>query len=159
MSDGTNVNVDENRDGLPEKTYNLNARQSIEYQNPVKGAHILSNDKIYVVYNEYALHNGKWNGAATELIPLNSYGTNFAVLSFAGILNRGGMLLSATASQDNTHISIDNNWDGTPEITTTLNKGQIWYDLSINAPSRHIWSDKGNKWLYEMIFHIQILGV
>lgn len=141
VNDGTNVNVDENNDGLPEKTYNLNSKQSIAYQNPVKGAHILSNDKIYVVYNEYALHNEKWNGAATELTPVNSYGTNFAVSSFTGYLSTGGMLLSATASQDNTHINIDNNWDGTPETTATLNKGQIWYDLKSNTPSRHIWSE------------------
>jgi len=149
----TDVYIDENKDGYPEHTYSLGAGESTTYTNPVQGAHIWSNDKIYVVYveNWSQPYRGKYGGAATEYIPTTSYGTSFALLDaqVPRYLPENNPRIFIVASEDNTQVNIDFNWDGTDD-SYTLDRGDVWTILWPEGIGRtaHVWSDKAIQVIY-----------
>jgi hypothetical protein len=149
VEDMTNVYIDEDGDDVAEHAYSLDAGASADYPNPVRGAHIWSDNKIYVVYIENWTQdkNGKYGGAATEYIPTGRYGTDYALYHWAsGSLADVNPEIFIVSSEDNTSVNIDWNWDGVPDTDCSgmLNKGDVCttiWDRSVSATA-HVWSDK-----------------
>lgn len=158
INNGTEVYIDENLDGNPEYIYSLNESESVPYQNPDQGTHIWSNEKIYIVYveNWAQAYIGKYGGAAAEYLPTSSFGNDYVV--FDVIKQRGlpenNPRVFILASQDNTQVNVDFNWDGI-DGTKVLNRGEVWTIKWPENPigqgfgwSAHVWSNKGIQVIY-----------
>ncbi|MCP5046908.1 MAG: hypothetical protein GY940_07030 [bacterium] len=157
VDDNTPVTIDENKDGNPEFSYQLNSGESVAYTNPVQGAHIQSDKNIYVVgvENWAAPFIGKYGGAATEYMATSFYGTDYAlfdVRQWREIPENNPRIFIA-ASEDNTHVDIDFGWDGI-DLSNTIGSGDVWavFWPEEIANTAKIKSSKGVQVIYRTDF-------
>ncbi len=138
--DGTTVKVDTNIDDTPEYTFTLNEGDMWENDLPT-GTHIWSTEELTVhQYDDY-----QWDYKEVILPAVRFWDNDYyygGVISFK--LGTNHILI--TAAYDNTYVAIDLDNDGTPDLTNTLNEGQVW-DISAAATTLSGESLPGGRWV------------
>lgn len=155
--DGTRVEIDVNNDGIPEKTYDLNAGEAVAWgvqsvqvgvgpaapwasyyvveDDPRAGAHITSNNPIQV--HAWATHE-HYFGSGYLLLPTEALGTDYYVpfvpCSLPGPDWDDADRIKILSTADSTEVKIDEDNDGVPELTKIMNKGEILVYPEENKP-------------------------
>lgn len=139
----TYIAIDNDTDGLPEKTWILNRGDVATYSNPAEGAHVTANKPVMlVVYNaEPSKESGTWAYTVfpNEMLGVEYYFEGQQMFEATPVSDQ--TRVSIIAIEDQTNVKIDADADEITDITRILNKGET---LKINDPQAglRIQSDK-----------------
>lgn len=129
FGDDTSVEIDEDHDGIPEYSYLVHSGEAVDYSSAVQGAHIMANKKVCVAQTENwaTPFIGKYGGAATEFLPVDHFGKEFALYDVRDWreIPENNPRIFVVAAHDNTLVEVDFGWDGV-DTGRTLSKGENW---------------------------------